>query len=485
MKPPKFRIIVPILLALILLPSAASATPYWGATQVEDWSPRSLWTPPLPPPDGFPVAGQEFAPRNEVGYLEMFGRVAEFLSIWQVDDPEDPEFGGMREGEHLPDIIQTDNTSESIWVWSRYYELTGDDQYHQNILDAFIYSLNFPAYLEEGGSTPIGGYYRMYNCGWAARAELKYRQVYGDDTYQSYGDSCASYIRYNTLDRPAAGFYRYVNPPVLSWALGNLYHVGTHAGNIEWREEAVRQAGEKVKVWVEEEPSILGNEIWAMSGGATMWGLLKSFFFAHPESIDVWVPLYKDWMDPFSNPGDFQNAWNGWYALGHRATGEALDDQFHLNLHIALTDTLIAEDGDEDGGIPARPEHNDNMDQTWVSNYLAFMGLHPLLAPPANVFAPPSASELAGLSLCGGSNPASTDTRLSFELARPAEASVAIYDCTGRCVAHLGSGLWRRGRHSLTWRGRNDQGRPVAAGAYWAVLRTPRGQASREILWVR
>jgi len=24
------------------------------------------------------------------------------------------DFGGMREGEHLPDIIQTDNTSESI-----------------------------------------------------------------------------------------------------------------------------------------------------------------------------------------------------------------------------------------------------------------------------------------------------------------------------------------------------------------------------------
>ncbi|MCK4304322.1 MAG: hypothetical protein KAY24_08805, partial [Candidatus Eisenbacteria sp.] len=367
-----------------LMPFSARATPYWGPAEIE--GKRMVQQEQIVPwPSS--IRHDFFESRSplegKIGYLEMFGRIAEFLSIWQVHDPGDPAFGGMREGEHLPDIIQTDNTSESIWVWSRYRELTGDDQYHQNILDAFTYSMNYPAYLEEGTSSPVSGYYRMYNCGWATRAELKYRQVYGDDTYKDYGDSCASYIRYHTLDRPSYWFYRYVNPPVLSWALGNLYFAGIHGANVEWMEEAVRQARERVKVWVEEEPELLGNETWAMSGGATMWGLLSSFFSAHPESADAWVPLYKDWMDVFSDPGEFQNAWNGWYALGHWATGTALDDPYHLDLHIMLADTLIAEDGDGDGGIPARPEDSDDMDQTWVSNYLAFMGLHPLLAPAA------------------------------------------------------------------------------------------------------
>jgi hypothetical protein len=343
--------------------------------------------------------------------------------------------------------------------------------------------MNYPAYLEEGGDTEIYGYYRMYNCGWAVRAELKFRDVYGDDTYKDYSDSCASYLRHHTLIRPGPGFFGYVNPPVLAWAMGNLYYAGVHENNAEWRAAAVQQTQEKVKVWVEEEPTLLADETWAMAGGATMWGLLNSFFCAYPESIDVWLPAYKDYMDAWATPGEHQNAWNGWYALGHWATGEALDDPFHFNVHLTLTDYLIAEDADEDGGIPTRPEDSDDMDQTWVSNYLAFMGCAPLL-PPVAAVGGARGGGIAGLSLGVGPNPACSNLRLDFALARSTEVSVTIHDCAGRRIALLASGSYAAGRHDLSWCGQDGRGRLVASGAYFAVLQTCGGQLSRRILWV-
>ena len=69
---------------------------------------------------------------------EDFNRAALFLTTLQVTDPG-PDFGGMGEAEHLPDIIQTDNTEEAVWIWSRYYELTGDESIIKNTEDAWTY----------------------------------------------------------------------------------------------------------------------------------------------------------------------------------------------------------------------------------------------------------------------------------------------------------------------------------------------------------
>ena len=458
----------------------AEASPYWGSTEAEAWQAGRTTAQ-----ETHPWADLPHAVGDARDDLAMFGLAAEFLSIWQVDIPGDPEFGGMREGEHLPDIIQTDNTSESIWVWTRYYELTGDNQYHQNVLDAWTYCMNYPAYLEEGGSTEYNGYYRMYNCGWAVRAAQKYLDIYGDDTYQAYADSCASYLRYHTLSRPGSGFYRYVNPPVLSWAMGNLYYVGMRQNNAEWRAEAVRQAEEKIKVWIEDEPALLANETWAMSGGATMWGLLESYFCAHPAEIDTWVPLYKDYMDVFSSAGDFQNAWNGWYALGHWATGVALEDAYHIGVHSDLTDYLIAQDGDLDGGIPARPEDTDDMDQTWVTNYLVYMGLDERLPPAADVPVAGPAIETR-IALLAGPNPAHGRADVRFQLARPQQVWLEVFDAAGRKVTDLAAGQLPAGRHQVSWQGEDSAGRRVPAGVYALRLHTAEGaSAMRSFVWVR
>lgn len=475
--------VIPAGLILCLTVGSAAATPFWSEADVQD---PARWQVPVGPVTHLSeelVARLSQASRSEIDYIDMYALIAGFLDVWQVTTPG-LDFGGIREGEHLPDIIQTDNTSESIWVWSRYYELTGDNQYYQNILNAFTYSLNHPAYLEENGSHPWYGYYRMYNCGWAVIAELKFRQVYGNTTYQAYGDSCGSYIRYNELQRPTTTFYRYVNPPVYSWALGNLYTAGALTGNTAWMDAAVTKAGLSIKPWIEGEPTLLSNETWAMSGGATLWGLLHSYFRRHEEEMPAWLQTYKDYLETYSTPGDFTNAWNGWYALGHRAVGEALLDAYHLGVHVVLTDTLIAEDGDGDGGIPARPEDLDTMDQTWVANYLAFMGLSPLLPDAAEAPAAPIAQG-ASWRLDVRPNPSRGPLTLSWDLPADEPALFTIVDSSGRLIARLAGSSSATGVQALRWDACDGQGRRVPAGTYWAVARGREGAAARPVLILR
>lgn len=442
----------------------ARATPYWGDAEIESFLRGKL--------EGqIPEVREPHAPgdaeRIDPDPVTVLSRICAFLDTWQVDIPGDPNNGGIREGEHLPDIIQTDNTSEAIWVWTRYYELTGDNRYHPNILSAFQYSLTHAAYNEEGGSTPNFGYYRMYNCGWAVTAERKYRRVYGDATYLPYGNACGDYIRDHTLDRFGNQFYDYVNPPVLAWAAGNLYDVGLPQGRMDWVNAAVA-SGNKVRQWVEADAAILPNETWAMSGGATMWGLLHSYFAANPGQTAAWLALYKDQMDLFSSPGDFENAWNGWYAYGHRAVGLAIADPFHLGQHVTLTQVLIDEDGDEDGGVPARPPDTDNMDQTWVSNYLATFGVSDIAGPTSGLLA--GGASGGAIQVAAAPNPFGERTRVLIDLPQAATTRVTVHDVAGRSVATLANGWSQTGRRELLW-----DGARLPSGMYWIRVVTPEG----------
>jgi len=455
---------------LIALVPQALATPYWGPREVEDWMHRAHSTGPAP-------AGPYATGPMRTAWADEFALEASFLNTWQVSNPASPDYGGVIEGEALQTTIQTDNTSESIWVWARYYELTGDNRYHQNILNAFTYSLRNPAYNEEGGNTPTLGYYRMYNCGWAVRAEQKYRDIYHDLTYKTYGDSCASYIAHHTLNRFGNTFYDSLNTHVLAWANGNLYLAGVHENNQTWKDHAVAEGRDKLKAWVQQGPRVLGNQTWAMAGGATMWGLLNSYFRAVPESVATWVPRYKGYMDYFSDPGDFTNAWDGWYAYGHRAVGLALRDPDQLAMHIALTNYLVGEDGDSDGGIPAKPQDTDQMDQTWVSNYMSVFGLSDAFGP---LSAADDVSPGAMPAVSVSPNPFTGTTRLSLVLPAAEDLSVAIHDVAGRRIALLAQGTHAAGPHVLEWNA--DR---VPAGVYFARIRTRDGQSSQRLLLVR
>jgi hypothetical protein len=275
--------------------------------------------------------------------------------------------GGMGEAEHLPTLVQTDNTTESIWVWSRYRELTGDTQFDANTALAWQYVMVNPAYLEEGGSGP-NGYYRIYNCGWALIAEPAYRRVTGDTSFLGYANACASYVRSNPLNHNAA-----LNAMTAAWAAGALYDFGVEQGDAAARADAVA-IGEQLRLKVEAVPLFLGGEDWALSGGTLMWGILRSTF-RERAGARSWAAQYAPLLDTWDPDGVWNHASNAWFQLGRLEAWEATADRRFLNTFRSIHDTLLAADTDDDGGIQAESGTPSTVDQSWVSNYLVFMGM--------------------------------------------------------------------------------------------------------------
>ncbi|MFQ5910989.1 MAG: hypothetical protein ACE5IJ_09765, partial [Thermoplasmata archaeon] len=78
---------------------------------------------------------------------------------------------------------------------------------------------------------------------------------------------------------------------------------------------------------------------------------------------------------PGSGPGNSQNGWEAWYALGWWAAYNATGNQTFLDNYQNITDRLILRDGDRDGGIPTNVGDPDNTDESWVSAYRAYFCL--------------------------------------------------------------------------------------------------------------
>ena len=72
-------------------------------------------------------------------------------------------------------------------------------------------------------------------------------------------------------------------------------------------------------------------------------------------------------------------------------------------------------------------------------------------------------------------NPFTSDTAVKFELSRASRLRLAVYDLNGRRVRELFERpIAMPGQYSIAWDGRNDAGRAVAAGVYFARLETER-----------
>lgn len=69
-------------------------------------------------------------------------------------------------------------------------------------------------------------------------------------------------------------------------------------------------------------------------------------------------------------------------------------------------------------------------------------------------------------------NPFNPSTRLAFTLARAGRVSLKVFDERGRVVRTLVSGALSAGEHVETWDGRDDSGRSLASGVYFAELQT-------------
>lgn len=82
-------------------------------------------------------------------------------------------------------------------------------------------------------------------------------------------------------------------------------------------------------------------------------------------------------------------------------------------------------------------------------------------------------------------NPFNPATTVVFELGAAAAGRLAIHDAAGRRVAVLAEGLLAAGRHAADWDGRDDAGREMASGVYFARLETPGGARTRRLVLLR
>lgn len=67
-------------------------------------------------------------------------------------------------------------------------------------------------------------------------------------------------------------------------------------------------------------------------------------------------------------------------------------------------------------------------------------------------------------------NPFSSETVISFSLPEAGDASLRVYDMTGRIIRTIADGEMAAASHSLIWDGRDDSGNTVAAGVYFCRL---------------
>jgi hypothetical protein len=70
-------------------------------------------------------------------------------------------------------------------------------------------------------------------------------------------------------------------------------------------------------------------------------------------------------------------------------------------------------------------------------------------------------------------NPFAGRTAIRFDLPRPADVELTVYDVQGRSVVKLVRGTLPAGTHEVIWDGRNDKGDPAASGIYFCGFKTP------------
>jgi hypothetical protein len=82
-------------------------------------------------------------------------------------------------------------------------------------------------------------------------------------------------------------------------------------------------------------------------------------------------------------------------------------------------------------------------------------------------------------------NPLADYTMISYALDQAGPVEIRVIDASGRVVRNLFTGRQVVGNYQMAWDGRDDQGRPVANGVYYARLLSGDEQSVREMTVVR
>jgi len=363
---------------ILLMVAIASATAFWTEQDFID-ADSIRRTDPVMQYD----AGVLRAEWQRWSYLHELRQTAAFVANMQVSDSMSTEYGGIIEGEDALGVVETDNTQQAVWVWCRYYQITGDTTYFLNIRRAWIYILNHPAWLEEGTDSD---YYRVWNCGLGLFAEGMYRNTFGDSTYLPYADTCIIYMLSHPL--PFTGvstYYARLHPKAQSLAAGMLYQYGKEWNNQVWQDSALAY-GTRVRLWIEQNPDTnINDEVWAMSGGTAVWGLCRSIFDADTAAGITWLNTYLPVMKYYQPTGTWNNSWNIWYGNAYNFAARITQNPTYVDYHHSHVDSLLVQDYDDDGGVPPTKGWTQYQDHSWVSNYMVFMGFQGLMDSLRNI----------------------------------------------------------------------------------------------------
>ncbi len=84
-----------------------------------------------------------------------------------------------------------------------------------------------------------------------------------------------------------------------------------------------------------------------------------------------------------------------------------------------------------------------------------------------------------------GANPFGSRASLSMALPEPSSVRVVVHDVGGRVVRTLAEGAYAAGYHSIVWDARDDDGRPVGPGVYFARIKAGEHQAVQRLTMIR
>jgi hypothetical protein len=209
-----------------------------------------------------------------------------------------------------------------------------------------------------------------------------------------------------------------------------------------------------------------------------MWGLLNSYFSDDPAGVDDWVTTYAPYMDTEVDSSQYQNAWRGWAALGQWSAAAELGSSEYFAYFQHLADTLVANDGDLDGGIPVTDPEGDDRDQSWVTNYLGFMCLDRMLETAG---VGPLVADGRGFDVRVLHSPSVGVPTLMFDLAEPEAISFEVYDVKGRRLYSEDVGRLPAGVHSVRWDAARE-GAGVAPGIYFYRLESSRRASTGKVI---
>lgn len=170
------------------------------------------------------------------------------------------------------------------------------------------------------------------------------------------------------------------------------------------------------------------------------------------------------------------------------AEGDPLTYGFRLFADANLTEPVVGVDGiaEETGEtrwpIPARLEDGtyywrafaaDPIQRGFYSDVRSFTVIDTSDAPPETAV------------FTAGPNPMRGSLRIRYALEPTLTSSLAIYDARGRLVRNLETVPSESGWREVEWDGRDEGGRAVPSGSYWARLRTPEDTRTVQIVRIR